>query len=209
MGKDRRRYPRAVGELDVTVEAGGRQWKTKTVDLSPYGVKVAPPATSVKLPPGTSVQLRLSPHDQDPPLSLTASVARTDADGVALRFDSLEDQQFQRLKSIVDSLLMREWHEVLDQIGTGPPPAARAGITTEPLAQSGVRANDSGKRASARKVERAKTEESSVTGSPSDSEQERLQALLNRRGFGELRLPSNGPLARQWLEFLRQLEAEG
>jgi hypothetical protein len=105
MGRDRRRYPRVGVTLDVTVAAPGSHWQGKTVDLSPYGVKVTSPAPSVKLPPGSSVRLQLALPDGDSPLSLTATVVRTALDGVALNFVNLEAQHFERLKNLVDALL--------------------------------------------------------------------------------------------------------
>ena len=105
MGQDRRRYPRVGVVLDITVEGAGGQWPGKTVDLSPYGVKVACPAHTGRLPRGASIQLWVALPDQEPPLSLTASVIRADRDGIALNFTDLEDHHFDRLKAFVDSLL--------------------------------------------------------------------------------------------------------
>lgn len=108
MGRDRRRYPRVGVALDISVEAAGRRWDAKTVDLSPYGVKVAlPPNGGIKLPPGTTIQLRLLLPDGGSPLALTARVVRTDRDGIALCFEHLEAGYFERLKAAVDSLLGR------------------------------------------------------------------------------------------------------
>ncbi len=105
MGRDRRRYPRVGVALDTSVEALGIQWQAKTVDLSPYGVKVGVPATWLNLPPGTRADLRLALPDGESPMALTAHVVRTDPDGVALNFVDLEAQRFARLKGLVDSLL--------------------------------------------------------------------------------------------------------
>ncbi len=105
MGRDRRRYPRVGVELSIAIEAAGSQWLGKTVDLSPYGVKVALPANSVSLPPGTRVELKLAVPDQNSALSLAASVVRMDPDGLALNFIDLGAQHFARLKDVVDSLL--------------------------------------------------------------------------------------------------------
>lgn len=91
--------------MDVTVAAAGSQWQGKTVDLSPYGVKVTSPAPSVKLPPGSSVRLQIALPDGDPPLSLTATVIRTARDGVALNFADIGAGEFERLKNVVDWLL--------------------------------------------------------------------------------------------------------
>ena len=105
MGRDRRRYPRVGVELSIAIEAAGSQWLGKTVDLSPYGVKVALPANSVSLPPGTRVELKLALPDQQSALSLTASVVRTEPYGISLNFIDLGAQHFARLKDVVDSLL--------------------------------------------------------------------------------------------------------
>jgi hypothetical protein len=105
MGRDRRRYPRVGVGLDITVDAAGGQWQAKTVDLSPHGVKIAMPATSSGLRPGTKVQLQLAVSDQKPALSLTASVVRSDPDGIALDFINPGALCFARLKEFVDSLL--------------------------------------------------------------------------------------------------------
>ncbi len=184
MGRDRRRYPRASIGLDVTVEATGRLWKGKTVDLSPYGAKVASPATSAKLPPGTSVQLRFPGRGHGARLSLTASVVRTDPDGMALSFGSLEDRQFQRLKDFVGSALLREWQELLQDIGAGQRLDDRAVAPTQP---------------------NLPPEEPPVTTGDHGSKKDRWQALLNQIGL-DVQLPSNGSLSRQWLEFLERLE---
>lgn len=105
MGRDRRRYPRVGAALDISVEAAGRRWDGKTVDLSPYGVKVRLPDNGVTLPPGTTIQLRLVLPDGGSPLALTARVVRTDRSGIALCFENLEPGHFERLKTLVDSLL--------------------------------------------------------------------------------------------------------
>lgn len=101
--RDRRRYPRVVVALDITVEAAGSSWQGKTVDLSPYGVKVASPVTSPTLLRGSRVQLQLTLPDSVPPLLLTANLVRTDSDGIALSFVNVSAQHFARLKEFVDS----------------------------------------------------------------------------------------------------------
>lgn len=105
MGRDRRRYPRVGVALDISVEAAGLRWDAKTLDLSPYGVKIALPTNSASLPAGTAIQLRLVLSDGGPPLGLTARVVRTDRSGIALCFENLEAGYFERLKAVVDSLL--------------------------------------------------------------------------------------------------------
>ncbi len=186
MGKDRRRHPRAEIQLDVTVDAAGREWPGKTVNLSPFGAKVVPLAKSPHLPPGTKVELRLRPHDQDQ-LSVPATVKRMDRDGVALNFDSLGEPEFQQLKRLVDAAQKHEWQEVLTELGVQPLPAegvASAGQSVVP------------------------PEGAPGTTGAEGSEIDRWQAVLSRLGMEGLQLPREGPLTPQWLEFLRRLEAD-
>ena len=141
MGEDRRSYPRACRALDVTLDASGRQGRGKTVNLSPYGAKVALSGESVSLAPGMNIGLRLTLPDGY--LFLTAMVVRTDPDGVALNFDSLEARQFQRLKDFVDSLLAQEWREILTELQGGSPvpatvPSADGDVTPYVLENSPV-----------------------------------------------------------------------
>ncbi len=102
--QDRRRYRRVGVALDISVEGAGRRWEAKTVNLSPYGAKIALPPSAVKLPPETTIPVRLAVPDGGPPLSLRASVVRTDRDGIALCFIDLAAAHFERLKALVDSL---------------------------------------------------------------------------------------------------------
>ena len=105
MGRDRRRYPRVGIELDFTLEASGIRWQGKTVDLSPYGVKVALPANWGRLRPGTPVEVGLALPDGGSLLTLTGWVVRTDEGGIALNFVHQRALLFARLKEFVDSLL--------------------------------------------------------------------------------------------------------
>lgn len=217
--QDRRKYPRVNVTVDVTVEAGDGRWQGKTVDLSPYGVKVLSPDASLKLSPGNSVQVRFPVLDQHAPMALTASVARTDPDGLALTFPELGDQQFQRLKEFVDSLLLQEWQDTLQELGDSQlvtaraggsqkPPAPRETPKTNPSANTDRRANHPpGDQSRPSPVERATPLEPVAFSGHDETEKERLQALLKRRGLGSLQLP-NGGLARQWREFLLRIEAE-
>lgn len=186
MGKDRRRHPRAEIQLEVTLGAAGREWPGKTVTLSPFGAKVAPLANSPRLLPGTKVELRLRPQDQDP-LSVPATVSRLDHDGVALSFDSLGDPEFQQLKRLVDAAQKHEWQEVLTQLGVGPLPDASAGSSRQSVMP---------------------LEGAPGTTGAEGSETDRWQAVLSRLGMEGLQLPREGPLTPQWREFLRRLEAD-
>ncbi len=105
MGRDRRRYPRVGVELDFTLEVSGIRWEGRTIDLSPYGVKVALPANWGRLRPGTSVELKLALPDGGSPLTLTAWIVRTGEDSIALNFVHERALLFARLRDFVDSLL--------------------------------------------------------------------------------------------------------
>jgi len=107
MGRDRRRYPRVTLALGISVAALGRQWQAKTIDLSPYGVRIALPAGPATLPAGTIAELQLSLPDEQAPLVLGGRVVRTDPDGVAFNFVNLSARRFSRLKHLVDSLIER------------------------------------------------------------------------------------------------------
>ncbi len=124
MSKERRRYPRAAVEFNLTVETPGGPWHGKTMNLSPVGVKVAPLRQPLLLPTGTSVQIRFPTHDRANPFSLAASVVRADSDGIAFSFDKVGAQEFKRIKSLVDSNLQREWQELLQQIEAQHSPVA-------------------------------------------------------------------------------------
>lgn len=108
MHGNRRKYPRLGKSLDLTVEAAGNCWEGKTIGLSLYGVKVTPPAQALHLSPGDEVHLWLPLPDNGPPLSIAASLVRTDPDGFALSFLDLEDKEAQRFSDFVDSLLLQE-----------------------------------------------------------------------------------------------------
>ena len=217
MGEDRRGHPRACRALDVTLDASDRQWPGKTVNLGAYGAKVALSGKSVPLAPGLNIGLRLSLPDGY--VFLTAMVVRTDRDGVALNFDSLEARQFQRLKDFVDSLLVQEWREVLAELQGGSPvqatvPSAEADVTPPEFPQSppsepvAAQANGATSEPSvfAREPSGAIAPKPPVTPPEDNSEAERLRELLKRRGLGDLQLPE-GPLTEQWREFLKRLEA--
>lgn len=186
MGRDRRRHQRAKVGLDVALEAADVSWQGKTVDLSPYGVKVALLAESTSLPPGTNVQLSLSLSDEGSPVCVPATVVRTDSEGMALNFDGLGDQEFQRLKDLVGSLLVREWKRMIRQLETGQSPDAGAGLSNEPLLEP---------------------QELSFAAAGEDSQRDAWQAVLGRAGL-DVQLPDNGSLSSPWLEFLKQLGAD-
>ena len=213
MGDDRRRYPRACPALDVALGASGQQARGKTVNLSPYGAKVALLANSVPLAPGTNIGLRLTLPDGE--LSVGAMVVRTDPDGVALNFGSLEAPQFQRLKDLVDSLLVQEWRELLTELQGSPgvPASVPSSDRESPPSPSPVPAAAQAKEAAAqpsvftRQRGRPTPPKPSATPAEDNSETERLRSLLNRLGLGNLQLPE-GPLTGHWREFLKRHEAQ-
>ncbi len=217
MEQDKRRYPRTSVALDVTVAATGSSWKGRTLNLSPYGVKVSSPAEAVSLRPGTTVKLWLHPADEGPALALPASVVRTDPDGLALTFGTLEAQQSRRLKSLVDTLLLGEWQELLNNLGSGEPSNLPTGTAAQPSGTpevpEGTRPAENGGRLGARAprpeplemADPAKPEAELVSNAGAD--QDGLQQLLARVGLDSLSLPSNGVLSRQWRDFLNQCGA--
>ncbi len=230
MGEDRRCYARACGALEVTLDVSGRKWQGKTVNLGPYGAKVALSGKSVPLAPGTIIGLRLTLPDGD--LSLAASVCRTDADGVALNFGNLEAREFQRLKNLVDALLVQEWRELLTELQGGPQEPATVPSSGDPPLHASVPSSDrdvmlpelpqsplpespraqptvaaSQPSVFARQRGRATPPKPSETPAGDESETERLQALLSRLGLGNLQLPP-GPLTGHWREFLKRHEAQ-
>lgn len=123
MAKERRRYPRAGIEFNITVETPGGPWQGRTLNLSPVGIKIAPLRHPLLLPVGASVQIRFPAHDRGHPFSLPAIVHRADPDGIAFSFANVGAHEFKRLKSLVDSNLQREWQELLQQIEAQSPTA--------------------------------------------------------------------------------------
>lgn len=138
MGDDRRRHPRASVNLDVEVEAAGNQWSGKTVDLSPFGVKVASRGHLATLSPGARAQVLLTLGDREAPLSLSAKVVRADPDGVALDFESPDARQFQRLKSFVDALLQHDGDDNRSQNAHWQVLLKRLGLETVELPREGT-----------------------------------------------------------------------
>lgn len=218
MDEDRRRYPRACRPLDVTVDASGRQRPGKTVNLSPYGAKVALSGPSVPLGSGVIVGLRLALPDGD--LSLGATVVRTDPDGIALNFGGVDPSQLKRLKDLVDSLLVQEWRELLSELQGGPSipgtvPSPERDVTPSELPQSPppesprAQAKVAASQPSvfSRQRSRATLPKPSETPAQDEAETERLRNLLSRLGLGNLQLPE-GPLTGHWREFLKRHEAE-
>jgi PilZ domain len=96
----RRRYPRARVAWKVIIDMPGRRPRMrKTVDFSPWGVKVR---LDERLPEGATARLRLSAPDRLP-LQVNAVVHRSDADGPVFVFVGVDEAQVARMKSLVDT----------------------------------------------------------------------------------------------------------
>lgn len=102
--RDARRYPRAQAEWDVTVETpGSRSKKGKLMGLNPFGAKLRLRSRQPGPPEGTTIQLRFAPSHGEPPLTTKGLVWRTDSDGQAIVFINLSTNDFQRLRTLVNS----------------------------------------------------------------------------------------------------------
>ena len=196
MGETRLRFPRLGVALDVTVEAGGTLWRGRIVDLTPAAVKVRWPAEAAQLEPGANVRLQFALPDREFPFWVTASVARTSPESAVLWFVDLEDQQYQRLKDLMDSLLHREWQQVLDELVTPVPSGggeAKSLATTPPKPEP---------------VEEQAPKTAAVEASSSgsaDPDEGPSQEFLARAGLNSLHFPGGGVLSPQWKEFLSGL----
>ena len=94
-----RRYPRARVAWKVIIEMpGSRPRMRKTVDISPFGVKVR---YEGRLPDGAPARLRFSVPDRQP-LQLNSIVWRSDPDGPVFVFVGITDEQLTRMKGLVD-----------------------------------------------------------------------------------------------------------
>lgn len=89
---DDRRVARARVEFPIRV---GAVWDWRTIDLSPFGVKVA---SQGWLRPGAKVRVLLTLPDGLPPLGVDATFVRSDPDGDLFSFLKLEEAQFRRLQ---------------------------------------------------------------------------------------------------------------
>lgn len=99
---DTRRFPRAVPEWDVTVEAPRRRaQKAKLSGLNPFGTKLHLRARQSASPEGTTLQIHFAPPDGEPPMIIKGLVWRTDRDGQAIVFVNLGASAFLRLKKLV------------------------------------------------------------------------------------------------------------
>jgi hypothetical protein len=97
---DLRRHQRARVAWKVIIEMpGSRPRMRKTVDVSPFDVKVR---LNDRLPNGAAAQRRLATRDHRP-LSMNAIVRRSDAKGPVFVFIGVGEEEVMRLKSLVDS----------------------------------------------------------------------------------------------------------
>ena len=84
---DLRRHPRSKVAWPVIVEAGGRRFERPPVTHSPIGAKGR---LEEALPVGSNARLRFRPP-QGQPLDVDAVVWRSDSDGPAFFFVSVDD----------------------------------------------------------------------------------------------------------------------
>jgi hypothetical protein len=97
---DLRRYPRARVAWKVIVDMpGNRPRMRKTVDVSPFGVKIR---WDGRMADGVIARLRFSTPDRLP-FQVNAVVLRCDADGPVFVFVGITDAQITRMKLLVDS----------------------------------------------------------------------------------------------------------
>lgn len=215
MDRDQQRHSAPPRAFDVTVESPRGHWSGKTTDLSPSGAKVTLEGNAVRLPLMTVIQLRISPPDGDPPISLPARVIETDSDGVILSFFNLREQAQRGLKDLLDSVVLREAQVLLEQSGSNgserhasPQSSMPPGFLDDTRPAEGAAAPKGAepvKPSAVEEPQRAEPEERPVPPSDVRAEGARLQELLGKAGLDGLSLPSNGVLSPQWRKFLDQL----
>jgi hypothetical protein len=97
---DLRRHPRVRVSWKVIVEVpGSRPRMRKTIDVSPFGMKVR---FDAPLSDGADARLSLSTPDRRG-FQVNAIVWRTDPDGPVFVFVGVAQEQFLRLKLLLDS----------------------------------------------------------------------------------------------------------
>ncbi|MBI4609177.1 MAG: PilZ domain-containing protein [Candidatus Rokubacteria bacterium] len=204
--------------FDVALEAAGYQWRGKTIDVSPDGIRVALPIDTGKLPHATCVQVRFRLPGEDRPVALVGRVRRTTPESLIVHFTDVEDQQY--LQDLVGCLVLDEWQELLRQLGGARSPDSHpssprgAGVQPDllpanPPVERGGGSNGAAPASSTagQRGQPAALKTSSIMPSDEEFDQGRWQALLRKFGL-ELRLPPSRMLSLQWRNFLRQLEAE-
>lgn len=118
----------------------------------------------------------------------------------------------------LNSLVLREWQELLSHFEPGRLRDADASVSTRPsltpelaegaqAKEQGVEANEPMAPASPSRAKSMNSENPAGTRSHAGSEQDEWQQRLTALGLGSLRLPDNGVLCRAWEDFLRRLEA--
>jgi hypothetical protein len=97
---DLRRYPRVRVAWKVIIDVpGSRPRMRRTVDVSPFGVKVR---LDSPLHNGVPARLRFVAPDRQP-LEVRAVASRVDADGPVFVFLGVGDDLVARMKALVDS----------------------------------------------------------------------------------------------------------
>lgn len=97
---DLRRYPRVRVAWKVIVDVpGNRPRMRKTIDVSPFAMKVR---LEAPINDGADARLKLSTPDRRA-FQVNAIVWRTDQDGSVFVFVGVAQEQFQRLKGLLDS----------------------------------------------------------------------------------------------------------
>ena len=100
---ERRKYSR----MPLSVEAqlsdfrDGR-WTATTLDVSPFGAKIALEEADTKTRPGDSLRCRLASPDGGAPIEAMVSVVRADRGTIAVAFVNLTMEDFRRLAQLVD-----------------------------------------------------------------------------------------------------------
>ena len=196
MEETRLRFPRLGTALDVTVATGETQWRGRILNLSRDAVKVRWQAEAAQLQPGANVRLQFALRGRELPFWVTASVARTSPESAVLWFVDLEDQQFQRVKDLVDSLLQREWQQVLDELVM---PVPSGGVEAKPRETTPSRPEP------VQEPARPTPEEEATSSSSTDPDKDKLKELLAQTGLNSLHFPGGGVLSPQWKEFLSGL----
>lgn len=223
MGGSERAHPRLGVALDVAVDTPAGQWWGRIVHLTADTIKLRPLDGPIDLAPGSDVRLRSASLEFDPPLSLRAIVVQTSAESLILAWVNVSRREFQQLRDHVDSILQREWQELLDDLteltrlgetGEAPtePPAPEAEprepARAEPPAVAAAAPKPEPEPVAGRREDAAPPPpaEPSV---PPDLDEEQLQEVMARLGLEGLHLPADALLSAQWRSFLDRLASPG
>ena len=105
---DRRKYARMPMDVPASLtDFRSGAWEGRTMDVSPFGVKVALPDADSSIKGGDSLRLKFAPADGGASISALVSVVRADAGSVAVAFVNLEMDAFRRLSALVDDWVKR------------------------------------------------------------------------------------------------------